>query len=117
MDYDAARTYLLAMPEAVEDFPFGIETAVFKVRDRMFATLGFINGMASMNLKCNPDEALALRDIFPAVRPGYHMNKRHWNTLTLGGRLPNALIAELIRHSYDLVVTSLPKKLRAEITQ
>ena len=75
MDHAAARDYLLSKPEAVEDFPFGPDTRVFKIRDKMFATLGVREGQGRMNLKCDPQEAVELRDLFEAVIPGYHMNK------------------------------------------
>ena len=112
MNHDQTRLYLLSKPESYEDFPFFPDLAVMKIGKRMFATLGERGGVASMNLKCDPHEALILRDIFPAVTPGYHMNKRHWNTVSLDGSVPTALIRELIDHSYDLVVASLPKAKR-----
>ena len=79
MDYQSSKTYLLSRPEAVEDYPFGPEVAVFKILNKMFATLGVEDGIARMNLKCDPDEANALRDVFVAVIPGYHMNKQVCN--------------------------------------
>ncbi|MCG8392364.1 MAG: MmcQ/YjbR family DNA-binding protein [Pseudomonadales bacterium] len=112
MDVDAARQYLLGKPEAIEDYPFGPDVAVMKVRDKMFATLGEEQGEGRMNLKCDPDQALALRDIFDAVMPGYHMNKKHWNTLKLDGSIPRGEIERMIDHSYALVVGGLPKKVR-----
>tara|TARA_B100000676_G_scaffold310925_1_gene379009 strand:- start:104 stop:502 length:399 start_codon:yes stop_codon:yes gene_type:complete len=112
MDVETARHYLLGKPEAVEDYPFGPEVAVMKVRDKMFATLGEEQGEGRMNLKCDPDQALALRDIFEAVIPGYHMNKKHWNTIKLDGSIPEGEIQRMIDHSYALVVGGLPKKVR-----
>ena len=112
MDVDAARQYLLGKPEAIEDYPFGPDVAVMKVRGKMFATLGEEQGEGRMNLKCDPDQALALRDIFDAVMPGYHMNKKHWNTLKLDGSIPRGEIERMIDHSYALVVGGLPKKVR-----
>ena len=112
MDANAAQTYLLSKPEAQKDFPFGPDVAVMKVRDKMFATLGEEQGEGRMNLKCDPDQALALRDIFEAVIPGYHMNKKHWNTLKLDGSIPRGEIERMIDHSYALVVGGLPKKVR-----
>ncbi|MCP5128214.1 MAG: MmcQ/YjbR family DNA-binding protein [Pseudomonadales bacterium] len=109
MNYDAARLYLLARPEAREDFPFGPDTAVMKIGGKMFATLGRTDGAASMNLKCDPDEAVMLRDIFDAVRPGYHMNKRHWNTVILDGSIPRGEIERMIDNSFSLVVKGLPR--------
>ena len=75
----------------------------------MFATLGTVQGVGRMNLKCNPDQALALRDIFAAVIPGYHMNKKHWNTIILDGSIPTGEIARMIDHSYALVVERLTR--------
>jgi len=112
MDVDTARQYLLGKPEAMEDYPFGPDVAVMKVRDKMFATLGQEGGEGRMNLKCDPDKALALRDIFTAVLPGYHMNKKHWNTIKLDGSIPEGEIQRMIDHSFALVVGGLPKKVR-----
>jgi len=101
--------YLLSKPEAIEDYPFGPDVMVPKVIGKMFATLGSENGIARVNLKCDPDEALALRDIFTAVIPGYHMNKKHWNTVILDGSIPQGEIERMIDNSYLLVIRSLPK--------
>jgi predicted DNA-binding protein (MmcQ/YjbR family) len=109
MDYQQARTVLLSHPEAWEDFPFGADVAVMKVKDKMFATLGETDGQARTNLKCDPDEATMLRDIFTAVLPGYHMNKRHWNTVILDGDVPVGEIERMMDLSYGLVVKSLIK--------
>lgn len=112
MDVDTARQYLLGKPEAMEDYPFGPDVAVMKVRDKMFATLGQEGGEGRMNLKCDPNQALALRDIFTAVLPGYHMNKKHWNTIKLDGSIPEGEIQRMIDHSFALVVGGLSKKVR-----
>ena len=112
MDVDSARQYLLSKPETLEDYPFGPEVAVMKVRGKMFATLSVSAGEGRMNLKCDPDQALALRDIFPAVLPGYHMNKKHWNTVCLNGTVPEGEVRRMIDHSYALVVRGLPKAVR-----
>ncbi|MCB1671236.1 MAG: MmcQ/YjbR family DNA-binding protein [Gammaproteobacteria bacterium] len=109
MNYEDARLYLLGRPEAREDYPFSPDILVPKVRGRMFATLTESSGIARMNLKCDPDEALALRDIFAAVSPGYHMNKKHWNTVTLDGSIPANEIRRMIDNSYRLVVMKLPR--------
>jgi predicted DNA-binding protein (MmcQ/YjbR family) len=98
----------LHRPEAWEDYPFGPGVAVLKVLNKMFATLGTENGTARMNLKCNPNEAQILRDIFDAVKPGYHMNKRHWNTVVLDGSIPRGELERMIDNSYALVVAGLP---------
>ena len=112
MDFDAARTYFLSRPEAVEDFPFGPDVYVYKILGKMFATLGTEDGLARINLKCDPEEALALRDIFEAVLPGYHMNKAHWNTVLLDGSIPRGEIERMIDRSYGLVVKKLTKNTR-----
>lgn len=109
MDYDTARTYLLGRPEAEEDFPFGPEARVFKVRSKMFALLMVRGGVEQVNLKCDPEEALMLRDVFDAVLPGYHMNKAHWNTVLLDGSIPRGEIERMMDRSYGLVVRSLRK--------
>ena len=115
MDHDAAREYLLSQPEAWEDYPFGPDVRVMKVRKKMFATLGLENGVGRMNLKCDPDEALILRDLFSAVHPGYHMNKRHWNTVVLDGSIPRGELERMIDNSFDLVLASLPARERNAI--
>lgn len=112
MEFEHARAYLMAKPEAVEDFPFGPDVAVMKIAGKMFATLTMNNSVAHMNLKCDPDEAVMLRDIFPAVIPGYHMNKRHWNTVILDGSVPAGEVQRMIDQSFALVLKSLSKTQR-----
>ncbi len=112
MNYEQARDYLLSQPEAWEDYPFGPDVAVMKIKDKMFATLATSQGSPRCNLKCDPDEALMLRDIFEGVIPGYHMNKRHWNTVILDGDVPRGEIERMIDRSYGLVVKSLKKSER-----
>jgi predicted DNA-binding protein (MmcQ/YjbR family) len=109
VDYGSARQYLLSRPEAWEDFPFGPDVAVMKVKGKMFATLGRTGKEGRMNLKCDPEEALMLRDVFDAVLPGYHMNKKHWNTIVLDGSIIVGEIERMIDRSYGLVVKSLPR--------
>lgn len=115
MNYSSARSYLLSRPETVEDFPFGPDVAVFKIKGKMFATLATQDGLARTNLKCDPDEAQALRDIFPGVLPGYHMNKKHWNTVLLDGSVPDHEIERMMDRSYGLVVKGLRKSERAAL--
>jgi predicted DNA-binding protein (MmcQ/YjbR family) len=109
MDYPKAKEYILGKLEAVEDYPFGPDVAVFKIRGKMFATLAMNGNVATMNLKCTPEEALQLRDVFDAVIPGYHMNKKHWNTVILNGTVPVFEIERMIDRSYGLVVKGLKK--------
>ncbi|RTE65633.1 MmcQ/YjbR family DNA-binding protein [Amphritea opalescens] len=110
MDYEATRLYMLSLPAAWEDFPFYPHIAVMKIRHKMFATLSVDGDIARMNLKCDPAEAQMLRDIFSAVLPGYHMNKRHWNTVLLDGSIPAGELQRMIDRSYGLVVKGLPRK-------
>lgn len=107
MDYEGVRTYCLTKLEAAEEYPFGEGTLVFKVAGRMFALIHEDSEPLSFNLKCDPEDALALRDQYAAITPGYHMDKKHWNTLVLNGSLNDDLVRELIDHSYDLVVRKL----------
>jgi predicted DNA-binding protein (MmcQ/YjbR family) len=113
------RAYLLAKPKAQENFPFGEGVSVFKVYNKMFALLSFSKIDKQhpestpnwwLNLKCDPQEALILRDIFTSVIPGYHMNKLHWNTVILDGSIPQGEIERMIDNSFLLVVNNMPKK-------
>jgi predicted DNA-binding protein (MmcQ/YjbR family) len=115
MDADSARKYLLCRPEAWEDYPFGPEVAVFKIGKKMFATLGYEGDSARVNLKCDPDEAQFLRDMFEAVTPGYHMNKTHWNTVVLDGSIPTPEIERMMDRSFGLVVRSMKKAERERL--
>ena len=96
-------------PGAVEDYPFGPGVAVFKVGGRMFALVSLDADPGSVNLKCQPELAIALRTRYAAVRPGYHQNKRHWNTVELDGSIDDDELQEMIDHSYELVVRRLPR--------
>lgn len=98
---------------AVEDYPFGDGVAVFKVGGRMFALVGLGGEPGSVNLKCDPELALDLRDRYPAVTPGYHANKRHWNTVELDGSVEDDELREMVEHSYELVVARLTRRERA----
>jgi predicted DNA-binding protein (MmcQ/YjbR family) len=116
-----AEKYLLSKPETSLYYPFGDNVKVFRVKEKMFATLALGTGnekgtngkMADqfcVNLKCDPDEAIMLRDIFPSVIPGYHMNKAQWNTVILDGSIPQGEIERMIDNSYMLVVSKMTKK-------
>lgn len=115
MNFSETKAYFLQKPEAELDYPFGPAVAVFKIHNKMFATLSETEGKPFSNLKCDPEEALMLRDLFPEVIPGYHMNKKHWNTVELAGNLPRSEIERMIDNSYTLVVKSLPKKVRQSL--
>jgi len=109
MNYKSAEKYLLSKPEADRVFPFGPDVAVFKVKNKMYATLSMKNNTANMNLKCEPHRAAALRDVYDSVIPGYHMNKLHWNTIILDASISTREIENMIDHSYALVVKGLKK--------
>jgi predicted DNA-binding protein (MmcQ/YjbR family) len=108
----ALRAWCLHFPGAAEEFPFGPETSVFKVAGKMFALSALERTPLEVSLKCEPELAEALRRSYPAIRPGYHLNKRHWNTLTLNGSLPEQVVRDLVEDSYDLVVSALPARVR-----
>lgn len=107
--------YLMAKPEALCDMPFGDGAWVYKVANKMYALLYRRNGQDCVNLKCDPEQALELRDVFDAVSAGYHMNKRHWNTIVLEGDVPAAEIERMIDHSYELVFKGLSKGKQREL--
>lgn len=115
MHMEQLRELLLSFPGVTEEEPFGPEVVVYKVMGKIFALVDYDSVPQTMNLKCDPDRALDLRDMHEAIRPGYHMNKRHWNTLELDGTLRSALVSELVRHSYGLVVAALPRRLREKL--
>ena len=118
MDIETVREYCLAKPGTSEDLPFDDVSLVFKVMGKMFGILSLDEEPLSMNLKCDPERALKLRESYPGiVRPGYHMNKKHWNTVELGTELPPELATELIDHSYDLVVAKMTKKMRKQLEE
>ena len=107
---------LHALPNVEESEPFGPGVFVQKIGGKMFALYSEDDDGLRMNLKCDPDRAIELREEHEAIIPGYHMNKKHWNTLILDGSLPATLVKQLIRHSYDLVFASLPKKTREALS-
>jgi predicted DNA-binding protein (MmcQ/YjbR family) len=102
MNIETLREYCISKPDATEGFPFGEDTLVFKVKGRIFA-LANLDGDPTINLKCDPSSALELRERYNAVIPGYHMNKKHWNTVILDGSIPDREVMLWIDHSYDLV--------------
>jgi predicted DNA-binding protein (MmcQ/YjbR family) len=107
---DQVIEHCLGLPGAVEDYPFGDDVAVFKVGGKMFALVMLSGEPGRMNLKCDPERALELRARHAAVEPGYHANKKHWNTVILDGTVDE--LPDLIDHSYELVVASLPRSAR-----
>lgn len=115
MNIEDFRDYCLQKKGVEETFPFDNVTLVFKVMGKIFALTGLDEDEFKVNLKCDPSRALELRERYLQIVPGYHMNKHHWNTVHFEEGLPETLLEELIDHSYDLVVASLPKKLQAEL--
>jgi len=109
MDLAEFREYCLTKPGATEGTPFGPDVLVFKVSGKMFALAVLDELPTTVNLKCDPDLALDLRDRYEQVRPGYHMNKKHWNTVEIENALPDAELRKMIDHSYELVIKRLPK--------
>ena len=114
MDIISFREYCLGKKGVTESFPFGEPVLVFKVIDKMFA-LTDVDNFVRVSLKCDPEKAVMLREEYPAVLPGYHMNKKHWNTIQVNGTIPDDLFKSWIDHSYDLVVAGLPKAKRAAL--
>lgn len=114
MDIESYRAYCISKNGVSEDFPFDKETLVFKVMGKMFA-LADVDLFVSVNLKCDPERAVELREQYAGIIGGYHMNKKHWNTIMMDGSVPDMLIKELIDHSYELVVSKLPKVLKVEL--
>jgi len=109
------RAYCATKKGATEDFPFDFQTLVFKVGGRMFALTGIDAAELSVNLKCDPYRSIELRSRYSQVTPGYHMSKKHWNTVCIDGVIPDKEILEMIDHSYDLVYRGLTKNTREEI--
>ncbi len=111
MNIEQLREYCLAKKSATEEFPFDETTLVFKVMGKMFA-LTDLEEDFSINLKCDPEKAIELREKYPTVLPGYHMNKKHWNTIIIDGSVPDNLLYSWIDDSYQLIVEKLPKKVK-----
>jgi predicted DNA-binding protein (MmcQ/YjbR family) len=115
MTRDEVLELCAGLPGAVEDYPFGDGVAVFKVGGRMFALVSLEGIPGSVNLKCDPGLALEWRKRYSAVRPGYHQNKRYWNTVELDGSVDDSELREMVDHSYDLVVRQLPRAVRERL--
>lgn len=115
MDIEELREHCIKKKAVEEGFPFGKDTLVFKVGGKIFLLVSFDSNPLQFNAKCNPDRAIELREKYFSILPGYHMNKTHWNTIVCDGSVSKKLIFELVDHSYDLIVTSLPKKIREQI--
>jgi predicted DNA-binding protein (MmcQ/YjbR family) len=103
MDHKSVEEYVLSMPNAVREYPFGPDVAVYKAKDKMFALISEGKSPVQLSLKCDPTLSEVLRDKYETVLPGYHLNKKHWNTLILTGQLEWPEVQDLIKHSYQLV--------------
>ena len=114
MNIEQLREYCLLKQGTTESFPFGESTLVFKVGNKMFA-LTALEGEFTVNLKCDPEKAIGLREQYDFVLPGYHMSKKHWNTILIDGHISDSMLCEWIDHSYTLVLESLPQKIKTEI--
>jgi predicted DNA-binding protein (MmcQ/YjbR family) len=112
MNIEELREYCLSKPGSTEDFPFDSEILVFRVLGKIFLLTPVSAHPAQFNAKCNPERAIELRGMYDSIKPGYHMNKQHWNTVIADGTVPQKLLLELIDHSYELIRNSLPKKQR-----
>ena len=115
MDIESLREYCLAKSAVEESFPFGETTLVFKVKGKMFLLTSLDSPALEFNVKCEPEKAIEWREQYAAVQPGYHMNKKHWNTVTADGSIPTRVLKEMIDDSYALVVNSLPRKMRDQL--
>ncbi|MGH8979800.1 MAG: MmcQ/YjbR family DNA-binding protein [Acidimicrobiales bacterium] len=115
MDRSHLRAFCAAFPGAAEEFPFGDGVAVFKVGGRMFALVSLDGQTGRVHLKCDPELGETLRAQYAAVEPGYHLNKRHWNTVSLDGTVPDADVRWMIEHSYDRVRSGLPRRAQAAL--
>ncbi|HEY8404275.1 MAG TPA: MmcQ/YjbR family DNA-binding protein [Flavobacteriales bacterium] len=114
MNIEDFRAYCLSKEGVTEETPFGPETLVFKVLGKVFALMD-IDSFDSVNLKCDPEWAVELRELYAGINGGYHMNKKHWNTVRTDGSVPIDLFYKLVDHSYDMVVRGLPKKVRSKL--
>ncbi|MCK8494495.1 MmcQ/YjbR family DNA-binding protein [Spirosoma sp. RP8] len=115
MNIETLRDYCLTKAGVTESFPFGETTLVFKVGGKIFALADIESRPTTVNLKCDPERAVQLRDEYSAVMPGYHMNKTHWNTVLIDGSVRSSMVQEWIDHSYELVRKSLPKAIREQL--
>lgn len=116
MNIEELRLYCINKPAVTEGFPFDESTLVFKVMDKMFALIS-VDNYRSVNLKCDPERAIELRESYIGINPGFHMSKKHWNTVTIESDVDRNMLMELIDHSYDLVVSGLPKYKQKELKE
>lgn len=115
MKLEKIESIFMAKLGATKEFPFGDDVVVFKVMNKMFGLISLKNVPLNINLKCDPNDAIAYREIYECVKPGYHMNKKHWNTITLDGTMKEDILKNMVDESYDLVVSKLTKKQKEEL--
>lgn len=115
MNLESLRDYCIALPGVTEELPFGPDTLVFKVMGKVFLLTSLDSPSFSFNVKCDPEKAEELRASYPDVQPGYHMNKKHWNTVHVTGSVSSELLFSWVKHSYDLIVSALPKSAKEEL--
>ncbi len=115
MDADALRALCLGFPGAEETYPFSPENSVFKVSGKIFAIARLDQAPPRISLKCEPELAVHLRADHAAITPGYHLNKRHWNTVVVDGTVPGQMLRDMVEDSYDLVVSALPARVRQDL--
>jgi predicted DNA-binding protein (MmcQ/YjbR family) len=115
MNIEELREYCLTKKGVEETLPFGVDTLVYKVMGKVFLLTGLNGTPLSFNVKCDPEKAESLREEFTAVKPGYHMNKKHWNTITADGSVPDRFLYEQVDHSYDLVVEKLSTRIKDQL--
>lgn len=115
MDIESLRNYCLSKPAVEETLPFGPDTLVYKVGGKIFLLCGLNSEVLQFNVKSDPEKAIELRERYECVQPGYHMNKKHWNTIIVDGSVSNSMLKEWIDDSYELIVDSLPAKTKAQL--
>lgn len=117
MNIEVLREYCLHKKHTEESLPFGESTLVFKLNNKIFVLMGLEDGSHSCNLKCDPEKAIELRETYDGVIPGYHMNKKHWNTVLFNEDISDQLIYDLVDHSYELILDSFSKKIQEELNK
>lgn len=115
MDIESLRDYCLSKPAAEETLPFGPDILVYKVGGKIFLITSLADESFRFSVKCDPEKAIELRERYDCVQPGYHLNKKHWNTIYIDGSVSNSVLKEWINDSYDLIVNSLPAKTRDQV--
>lgn len=115
MNSNKLENILLCKNGSVKEFPFGDDVAVFKIMNKIFALYGYNDNKINLNLKCLPEDALGYRDIYKCVIPGYHMNKKHWNTIIIDGTMSDEILINMIDESYDLIIAKLTKKEKIQL--